>query len=232
MEKKTNQKWVHSRLTGGRARWYRYGATVLVDIPGHTCGYSVHLPHGMGMYMYAFGPPHILHDMSVPVVGGVDIADDMSTSVIGPLYILRWQVPFWLVLKYGHAECTEYNYLTHFQLVEYTHLHRPYCNLSPPLRWPSRPPHQGILMQASVNTDSCVNFMVLWGVMLCILAHRYEHFRGTCCFCFQGNQASHNRKTELSITPLWKLKSQIMIYRVIQNDWRGFNNLSYTIHLR
>ena len=55
----------------------------------HTCGYSVYLPHSMGMYMYVFGPAHILHDVSVSVVGQVDIPDDMSTSVTGPLCILR-----------------------------------------------------------------------------------------------------------------------------------------------
>ena len=176
----------------------------------HTCGYSVYLPHSMGMYMYVFGSEHILHDMSVSVVGQVDITNDMSTSVTCPLYILRWWVSLWLVLTYSHAECTEYNYLTHFHTVEYTHLHRPCCNLSLLLRWPSHPPNQGILMQASENTDSCMNFTVLWGVMLCILAHRCEHFRGTCCFFLQGNQASHHRKTQFSNSPLWKLKSQIM----------------------
>jgi hypothetical protein len=135
-----------------------------------------------------------------------------STSVTSTLYIQRWRVYFWLILNYSHAECTEYNYLIHFHTVEYTHLHHLYCNPSPLLRLPSHPPRQGILMQASENTDSCMNFMVLWGVMLCILAHRYVHFRETCCFCLHGNQASHHRKGHLSHWPLGKLKSQIMIY--------------------
>jgi len=60
-------------------------------------------------------------------------------------------------------------------------------------------------MQASENTDSCRNFMVLWGVMLCILAHRYKHFIATCCFCLQ---ASHQRKTQLSNSPLLKKVKQ------------------------
>jgi len=29
-----------------------------------------------------------------------------------------------------------------------------------------------------------------------------------------------------------RIKAEVLIYRVIQNDCRGFNNLSYTIHLR
>ena len=28
------------------------------------------------------------------------------------------------------------------------------------------------------------------------------------------------------------LNSDVYTYRVIRNDWQGFNNLSYTIHLR
>jgi hypothetical protein len=75
-------------LNSGHTRLYEYGAIVLVDIPGHTCGYSLYLPHGMGKYMYVFGPAHMLHDMSVSVVGQVDIPDDMIISVTGPLEIL------------------------------------------------------------------------------------------------------------------------------------------------
>jgi hypothetical protein len=61
------------------------GAIVLVDTLGHTCGYSVYLPHSIGMYIYVFGSAHILQDMSVSTVGQVDIPGDMNTLVTGPL---------------------------------------------------------------------------------------------------------------------------------------------------
>jgi len=34
------------------------------------------------------------------------------------------------------------------------------------------------------------------------------------------------------IKTLCKLSARVYMYRVIRNDCRGFNNLSYTIHLR
>jgi len=49
--------------------------------------------------------------------------------------------------------------------------------------------------------------MVLWGVMLCILAHRYEHLRGTCCLFLQGDQTSEPQ--ENTIVKFTAVKTQI-----------------------
>ena len=53
-------------------------------------------------------------------------------------------------------------------------------------------------------------------------------------FCF--DKFNKNMKSKIfqtvKLIPAFKLKQILLIYRVIQNDCRGFNNLSYTIHLR
>jgi hypothetical protein len=148
--------------------------------------------------------------MCISVAGWVDIPDDLSSSVNGPPYVLRWRVSLlWLVLVYSHVERAECTYLTHCPPLEYSHLHHPCCNLSLRLRRSGRPPHQGILMQASENMNSHMHIGLLW---LCASAQTNERFRETGCVCLQGNQASHHSKTRLSNSPLLKLKSQIILY--------------------
>jgi len=65
-----------------------------------------------------------------------------------------------------------------------------------------------------------MNFMVLWGVIMCILAHRYEHFKGTCCLFLQGNQASEN-----TVVKFTTVKNRILDNDTFEKTYNSLQNI-------
>jgi len=90
------------------------------------------------------------------------------------------------------------------------HNSRVIINSFPP---PSISYYPFILFFATVTRALIATFRIAFTVYLSILLQQFSD--GTCCHCIRSSFLLY-----------------IYIYRVIQNDCRGFNNLSYTIHLR